>query len=182
LSHALASRREYVSAEVSALCSTTEDARLLCIGSAALRDLESLFPLFARTAADVVVVESKQDRLTGISDSLFTAVPSDSAPVNRDDWGLFHMIYAPNLLNELKETTAKRAVAALASVLKRGGRLLLTNFSPDLADWHYRAGQAHLRSEEEVSLLSQHIPDEQFMGQVVWRDTSGLLVFLEISR
>lgn len=183
LSAALAWRRQYLTAEIGTRCQNTAGLRLLCAGVNALREVEASLTTVEEAGGEIVVLEPSEARSAECTARSNVEVVHGAAwPNNRAEYGRFDFIYAPNLLSCLPDNQARRALVHLVAALKRGGSLLLSSFSPNLADSQYSVGQSQLRSEEQLSGLTDRIPDTSFTGQAVWRDPSDLLVFLEIHR
>lgn len=186
LSAALRSRRDYITAELTDLCSAIRGARLLCLGPNALRDFEPVLPAWGASGGEILTIERDEQRIQEVRSEQtvkgLQVLPVGAWPIQREEVGLFDFIYAPNLLNGIGDPQAKRALARLASVLKPNGKLLVTNYSPEAADSEYPIARSSLRSAEQLGSLTDRIPDDCFTGQVVWQDDSGLLVFLEVHR
>ena len=185
-SAAIQTRRDYLNREISSLCSRKRGIRLLCLGLSNVHDLECVLPAIEASGGEVIVLERDECRAEAVrqecsSDSL-DVVPAQSWSIERSEFGRFDFIYAPSLLCCLSDPQAKRSLARLACVLRRGGRLFLSTASPEFADTTYEVGETQVRSEEQVGRLSDHITDACFAGQIVWRDPSGMLIFLEIHR
>ncbi len=94
-------------------------------------------------------------------------------------------IYSSDLLGRLPDPAAKQAVKAAWSGLRPGGRLLLANTC--LAD-HISAcpkcaspGRAY-RTELELAEIVKDFPDTMLAGKAVFRDDTGLNVYLELSK
>jgi hypothetical protein len=165
LSRCLHKRREYFESELSTLCNQTARPRILAIGSTAVRDAENILPQIQSCGGELLFLDTQE-----------------CLKAERNDVGSFHFIYAPNLVNQLADIPARRSVNRLASLLRRGGKLLVTNFSHDLADSQYHLQRTYFRSADEVARLSDDVPDAYVAGQLVWSEDSGGLVYLEISR
>lgn len=141
--------------------------------------------MLQQAGGEVVLVERDEERADAIRKERMSGlelIPGDAWLMDRSEFGAFDLIYAPNLLNQVADPVAKRCLARLASMLRRQGRMILTTYSPEVADTEYPIRHSFLRAEERVARLSDHIADACFAGQVIWRDETEMLVFLEIHR
>jgi len=94
------------------------------------------------------------------------------------DPGSFDFIYSLNLLSELPDASVRQLLARLISMLRPGGRLLATNFTPENNELAIR--RLHLRTEYDVAHLVDGLTN--IVGHAVWRDSSERIVYLEIER
>ena len=81
-------------------------------------------------------------------------------------------IFSTELLSTLPSVAACQVVKTAVARLKPGGRLLLTN----------RAAGPNQRDEEAMARLAASVPSTEIGGLAVFRDASGLNVFLELHR
>jgi hypothetical protein len=94
-------------------------------------------------------------------------------------------IYSSGLLATLPHAAAKQVVRKATSSLKPGGRLLFANvtFKPGENRCDTCASQQRVhRTEYDMADLAQAVPDRLVSGQAVFRDPSGLNVYLELYR
>lgn len=103
----------------------------------------------------------------------YAAIPS------KDNIGEFDFVYALNLLNELDGRRAKQLVADMLAVVRPGGRLLLSNFTSQVAN---TALAGFHRREEELAELLPDSTDHPLLGHAIWRDDSRALLYLEIQK
>ncbi len=99
-------------------------------------------------------------------------------PTSAQGWDL---IYSIELLSSLSLPAARQLLKTATQRLKPGGRLLFGNVSPQagLLSCRESPGQ-NFRSEIEMAKLTQQIPEATIAGQTVFRDETGLNVFLEV--
>ena len=97
----------------------------------------------------------------------------------------FDLIYSP-LCDNIPEATAPRFVSTLFDALAPGGRLLLSNFAPELLDAGYMEAfmDWHLiyRDEAGLARLADHLPSDRIADARTYRDPHGNIVFLDITR
>jgi extracellular factor (EF) 3-hydroxypalmitic acid methyl ester biosynthesis protein len=98
-------------------------------------------------------------------------------------------IYASGLYDYLPQPVAIRLSRILFSMLRPGGRLLLANYSDPAPDSSFKAYMEAFmdwwllyRDEAEVREWSQDIPRAELAGQKLFRDDTGNLVYLALTR
>lgn len=98
-------------------------------------------------------------------------------------------IYASGLYDYLPQPVAIRLSRILFSMLRPGGRLLLANYSDPSADSSFKAYMEAFmdwwllyRDETEVREWSQDIPRAELAARKLFRDDTGNLVYLELTR
>lgn len=98
-------------------------------------------------------------------------------------------VYASGLYDYLPQPVAIRLSRLLFSMLRPGGRLLLANYADPAADSSFKAYMEAFmdwwllyRDEAEVQEWSQDIPRAELAGQKLFRDETGNLVYLELTR
>jgi len=94
-------------------------------------------------------------------------------------------IYSRSLLATLPQVAARQVVRKAASCLRPGGNLLFANisFTPGEPGCGVCASRRWIyRTEYDMSDLTRGVPDEMVSGQAVFRDASGLNVYLELYR
>jgi cyclopropane fatty-acyl-phospholipid synthase-like methyltransferase len=147
LSRAADERVNYVAAELSRICEEKHRPRILCLSETDLVEAEAILE-----QCDFVAAEN----------------------LNRTVSGRFDFIYSLNALSQIGDGDAQRLLTRLTSLLKPGGRLLLTNFSPEYGT---ATDGLHLRTEDRVAAL---IPGTESIGHAIWTDGSGKVVYVEI--
>src|SRR5262249_1746326 len=94
-------------------------------------------------------------------------------------------IYAAGLYDYLDDEVARCLTALLFSRLRRGGRLLIDNFAPELPDIAYMEACLDWllisRDEAQVAGLAERIPSDRVAKAALFRDEPGNLVFLELT-
>lgn len=110
-------------------------------------------------------------------DSLDYGVPS--SPRGWD------FIYSPGLLTGLPPVAARQVLKLATSRLRAGGRLLFANVCSNEQAQACRAcgwSGRNYRTELDMAELTLDIPEHLISGQAIFRDDSGLLVCLELSK
>ncbi len=94
-------------------------------------------------------------------------------------------IYSSGLLTTLPQVAAMQVVRKAVSCLKPGGHSIFANitFKPgDPACSACACRRWIYRTEYDMADLVRAVPDEMVSGQAVFRDASGLNVYLELHR
>lgn len=186
ISVALRQRREYVSGELVRFCQHARKPRVLSFGNGELREAEAALALITENGGEFVAVDSdavavEQLRRTHSSSRVRciarTAIPDDG------DLGHFDFIYALNLLNELNDTAALRALRRLCRLLHPAGTLLVSNFTPEAREQLCGKNLAvAYRDELKLARLGSAVSSPAISAQMVWRDDSDAIAFLELQR
>lgn len=99
------------------------------------------------------------------------------------------LVYASGLYDYLPQPIAIRLSRLLFSMLRPGGRLLLANYADPAEHSSFKAYMEAFmdwwllyRDEAEVREWSQDIPRAELAGQKLFRDDTGNLVYLELTR
>lgn len=185
----LRARHHFFVRELNDLGNVVRRPRVLAIGCGHLRDAAMALSLenmrhgelvaFDRDRAsiDLIQREYQHPGLRTVSGSLRDLT-------NDSTLGQFDFIYLPTMLDTLQDLRAKIVLASLLRLLKRGGRLLAANFSPNLADAAYLEAcldwWPFYRGEKESAALLSQIAGQNLRGQAIYRDDSGGSVFLDL--
>lgn len=98
----------------------------------------------------------------------------------------FDFIYSSGLFDYLTAPVATSLAYFMFDLLKPGGRMLITNFMPDISDSGYLETFMDwwliYRSKDELKSVAKYIPIESIADVRVWSEDSGNLAFLEILR
>lgn len=99
------------------------------------------------------------------------------------------LIYAAGLYDYLPQPVAIRLTRLLVEMLKPGGRLLVANYADPFEDSSFKAYMEAFmdwwliyRTEREVAEWLQELPSEQLRGHQLFRDETGNVIYLEITR
>jgi hypothetical protein len=99
--------------------------------------------------------------------------------------GQWSVIYSSDLLSGLRLKSAQQFVKKAASALSPGGCLILANVAlhDNVSACRSCAIPAKIyRTEGQMAELATGVPDEVIAGQSVFRDNSGLNVYLELHK
>lgn len=180
----LESRRTFLSGQLSEVCRETDRPRILSVANGALREAETAIDLCQAASGTFVVLDA-----TGQPPDLFRfdhqttcaryiSYPHGAIP-SKDNIGEFDYVYALNLLNELDQRRARAAIVNLLPLVRPGGRLLLSNFTPELTHLSISGFQ---RGEEELGALVPDSSEHQILGHAIWRDDSRAVLYLEVQK
>lgn len=97
----------------------------------------------------------------------------------------FDLVYS-GLTDNLSDAAARRFAAALFGAVAPGGRLILSNFAPELVDAGYMEAfmdwRLFYRAEQELRALTADLPAGGVASARTYRDPYGNIVFLEAER
>lgn len=180
LSKILETRRDFASSQLREVCLEHESPRILSVGNGLLREAEPILDLCQAAGGTFVVLcePGETPGLCGTDNSCVRCVsyPYGAIP-SEENIGQFDFVYALNLLNELDARRAKQVVARMLSLVRPGGRLLLSNFTAELAS---RSLAGYYRREEEMAALLPYSEERQLLGHAIWRDDSRTVLYMEI--
>ncbi|MDB5036064.1 MAG: methyltransferase type 12 [Chlorobi bacterium] len=97
----------------------------------------------------------------------------------------FDLLYSP-LCDNLTDTTASRFISTLFDAVAPGGRLIISNFAPELVDAGYMEAFMEwnliYRDETGLAKLAAGLPGERVAACETYRDPHGNIAFLELTR
>lgn len=97
----------------------------------------------------------------------------------------FDIVYSP-LCDNLPDAMASHFIGALLNAVAPGGRLIVSNFAPELVDAGYMEAfmdwNLLYRNEWEMMELAANLPPEQIAERRSYRDPHGNIAFLEITK
>jgi len=98
----------------------------------------------------------------------------------------FHLVYAAGLYDYLSERVATRLTRLMFDMLAPGGRLLIANFAPCLADIGYietyMAWKLIYRESEQMTALARDIASSEWKSHRLFWDEHESIIFLEITK
>ena len=124
--------------------------------------------------------ESRRNRILRLEDLHYSL--SETLGTCSPQWDY---IYSSGLLATLPQAAAKQVVRKTASSLKPGGRLLFANLSlksGGISCDTCASQQRVRRTEYDMADLTNAVPGRLISGQAIFRDPSGLNVYLELYR
>jgi hypothetical protein len=97
----------------------------------------------------------------------------------------FDLLYSP-ICDNLTDATASRFIATLFNALAPGGRMVISNFAPQLVDAGYMEAfmdwNLIYRDEKGMEGVSEILPEDRIAKRETYRDPHGNIVFLDIER
>lgn len=97
----------------------------------------------------------------------------------------FDLVYS-GLTDNLPDATASRFIGALFDAVAPGGRLIVSNFCPELVDAGYMEAfmdwSLIYRTEEELAALTSELPADRIASSASYRDPYGNIAFLDLER
>ncbi|MEP7219671.1 MAG: class I SAM-dependent methyltransferase, partial [Bacteroidota bacterium] len=97
----------------------------------------------------------------------------------------FDLLYSP-LCDNLTDATASRFISTLFNAVAPGGRLVISNFAPELVDAGYMEAFMEwnliYRNESDLAGLAAGLPEDRVAASKTYRDPHGNIAFLELTR
>lgn len=192
-SRALRSRRQLLAREIDRSCELLSgQARMLCVGCGHLREADLSRALRHGQFRDFIALDAQQQALQTV-ESCYAALGIETMLCSLDDlfYGRtelchFDLIYSAGLYEVLDDQDARDLTRNLFARLLPGGRLLVSNFLPGIADVAYLEGlldwQPHYRSDAALLDLLLGIPYNDIGGARVFHDLGNCVAFLEVTR
>jgi SAM-dependent methyltransferase len=186
-------RRHLLAALIDQVASECSSPRILSVGCGHLREAQLSGAVRDKAVSTFVAMDQDPQSLSVVAkewgDCRVQAVYgtvrgllTGSIPVE----GRFDLVYAAGLYDYLKHPVATALTSALFRLLRPGGRLLIANFAPNLADIGYMEAfmDWHLiyRTESEVGCFADGVEGSAVASRRQFRDIFGNLVFLELCR
>jgi extracellular factor (EF) 3-hydroxypalmitic acid methyl ester biosynthesis protein len=140
---ALRNRRLRLAALIDETIREHRDARILALGAGHLREIELVRTVGSRFAGEIVAADQDEGCLAVVQcEYADRGVRVLHAPIarlldGRLDLGRFHLVYAAGLFEQLAQPPARMLSERMFEMLSAGGRMLIANVAPDIADAGY---------------------------------------------
>ncbi len=168
------------------------DARVLALGAGHLREIELMRTLGTAFVGEIVAVEQDEDALAVIEYAYAARgvrklyVPTGRLLAGNHGLSGFDLVYAATMFNHLAQPSAATLCEQMFAMLNPGGRMLVANFVPDIADAgyleSYMAWQRIYRDEREMRTLIDGIPREQVADADLAFDGARNMIYLLVER
>jgi extracellular factor (EF) 3-hydroxypalmitic acid methyl ester biosynthesis protein len=100
--------------------------------------------------------------------------------------GPFDVVYSTGLFDYLQQSTAQRLTWVMFQMLRPGGRLLVANFLPGIADYGYMESYMDwkliYRTRLEMVEISACIPQAQIREIRIFAEESQNIIFLQVTK
>jgi SAM-dependent methyltransferase len=187
----LESRRTFLSGQLNEVCRENDRPRVLSVANGALREAETAIELCRENGGTFVVVDGAgepPDIFRQDYDNPFLryiSYPYGAIP-SKENIGEFDYVYSLNLFSELNQERARKTLVSLISLVRPGGRLLISNFAAEFGEAAWASSQEACgpvyRREEDLAELVPDSREHQILGHAVWRDASRAILYLEIQK
>jgi extracellular factor (EF) 3-hydroxypalmitic acid methyl ester biosynthesis protein len=188
---AVRNRRQILGEELDRAAADYRDCAVLSVACGHLRELELSEALRDHSFSRFVAFDQDPESLAEVErryPNVETSVGSvKQLLATRSPWGeSFGFIYAAGLYDYLSDRFAERLTASLLGMLKPGGRMLIANFLPDIADAGYLESVMdwwlRYRTVGQIEGFLNGCPSPQIGRTRLFEEPNGNIAFLEVFR
>jgi len=164
--------------------------RILSVASGHLREAALSTAVAEGRIGELVALDQDAESLTQVrrdfGDKRVTAVSGSvrSILAEKVHFENMHLVYAAGLYDYLSDRVASRLTRLMFDMLAPGGRLLIANFTPDLADIGYiesfMAWKLIYRDPDQLTALARDIASSEWHSHRLFWDEHESIIFLEI--
>ena len=198
-SRAVRDRRGILARAMDDAANRVRSPKILSVASGHLREVELSHAFCHRRLGRLVAMDHDRRTVKAIHSAYGTLCSSNTLEVHvggprdllsrsfckRLDAG-FDLVFSAGLFDYLSDRFASRLVAAMFDLLSPGGRLLIANFVPELPDAGYMEAFMDwwliYRTPQQLRALANGVDPHKLLDMRTFRDTTGSIVFLEITR
>ncbi len=189
---AVRTRRCIISEKVNELATRTPRPHILSLACGHLREAKRCPALLEGRIGRYVAVDQDKESLAVVEHEMGALGVETLAASVRDvlkgrvTLTGFDLVYATGLYDYLTEPVARRLSEILFGMLNPGGRLLIANFMPNIANAGYM--EAYMdwwliyRTESELLRLTEALPDEQVETVNLFIEEKKNIALLEVER
>ncbi len=185
-------RRDLLAKTIDDVAATRPESRILSVACGLLREAELSDAVRDGAVREFYALDQDEESIACLRDRWPAGPVSPisgsvrSILAGKHQFHGLDFVYSAGLYDYLSEPVAKRLTAKMFSMLRSGGRLLVANFHPDLADIGGLETMMRwwliYRDEDEVARLSDEIDPHQIASQRVYRDHLGNIAYLDLTR
>jgi len=188
-------RRDLLARWIDSIADRAPGAHVLSVACGHLREARLSRAVREQRLGRFLALDQDQESLTVVDQQLgFFGIETVSGSVKSMLKGelrfdAMDFIYAAGLYDYLRQPVAIQLTRVLFSMLRPGGRLLLANYADPPADSSFKAYMEAFmdwwllyREESEVDRWSEEIPKAELAGRRLFRDDTGNLLYLELTR
>jgi SAM-dependent methyltransferase len=185
-------RRGFVAEFIDRLAEGVPYPHLLSIASGHLREAALSSAVRRRRLGRFVALDSDHESLQDVARYYGPfGVETCHADIRRilagrTGLGGFDLVYSTGLFDYLHDTTGRRLVTSMLSLLKPGGRLLVANFLPEIRDIGYM--EAYMdwnlvyRTRHEMIELTRDVHQREIHSLRIFAEENQNIIFLELCR
>lgn len=186
-------RRRLMARRLDAVADARPDgvARVLCVACGHFREGHLSRAFLADRHDEVIALDSDAESLA-VVDAAFRGRRirplhrSVAQLLKRDDLGRFDLVYSSGLYDYLAERFARHLTRVLFDRLAPGGRLVVCNFVPGVADAGFMESfmgwDLIYRTEQELADLAGEIDPGEIAGRRGWTDSHDAVAYLELDK
>jgi len=191
-SRSVRARKLYVAKFIDSVADEIDHARIVSVACGHLRELDCSKAFIAGQLTGFLGVDQDAESIAVVEKAYGSRGVSARCATLKDflrqkiDPGPFHGIYSVGLFDYLDDTAAARATSAMFHMLAPGGRLLIANLAPSLADIPYMEAIMDwwmiYRSESQLASIAEQTIDMRAADVRTFSDVLGNVAFAEIRR
>jgi SAM-dependent methyltransferase len=189
--HSIRGRRAVLAREIDDVAAVRPNAHVLAVGCGYLREIEWSRAV-SENRVSITAIDEDAHSVAGVrdhySDFDVQAIPlSIRDLIRRSPWmGDVDLCYAGGLYDYLDDDLARLLTTVLFRTLRPGGRMLISNFTPQTEDAAFMEAamdwQMIHRSPNAVRALAASIPGECIDRVDQFTDGNGQITYLRIVR
>jgi extracellular factor (EF) 3-hydroxypalmitic acid methyl ester biosynthesis protein len=185
-------RRAYIASLIDRLVEEVNQPHIISLGAGHLREASLSVAVKRKKVGRFVALDADSDSLMetdkNYSRYRVEAVASTVRQLltGKMDLGDFDLIYSTGLFDYLQQSTATRLIGNMFEKLRHGGRLLVANYLPGIADLGYMqsfmAWHLIFRTRQEMIDMSMNIPQPQIRDIRIFTEENENIIFLMVTR
>ncbi|HKE29427.1 MAG TPA: class I SAM-dependent methyltransferase [Bryobacteraceae bacterium] len=189
---AVRNRAWLLATEIDAICGRNPKAQILSMASGHLREVLHSRAVQQRTFGRFVALDQDRQSVEAVREDLSQlGVEAQEGSVKDviargGRLGCFDFIYAAGLYDYLDDRVAKRLLVSLFGLLKKGGKVWIANFLPDIPDRAFMESFMDwwlvYRTPEQMRELAEPLAAGGCSGARTFVEHEGNIVFLEVCR
>lgn len=185
-------RRQILADSIDATAARVPGARCLSLACGHLREAEFSRALASGGVSVLYAIDQDAESLAEVTAS-YPHMPIETVLVGVRELlrgarpaSNLDLAYSAGLYDYLSDDVARRTTTALFDMLRPGGKLLVGNYAPTLPDIGYMESCMDWwlihRTEAEMETLTQGIDPSLIQSIDMWKDHTGHIVYLEVTR
>jgi hypothetical protein len=188
---AVRARRKYLAQKINEVCKDKQKPNILSVACGHLREASICPAVMNKEFGEFVALDLDAESLAKV-DSLFGryGVATRHAPIKKMLTGEMvfsdlDFVYAAGLYDYLPDSIARKLTGFLFNMLNPGGKLLVANFVPDIADVGYMEAFMDwwliYRNQAQMIDLASSVPQSKIENISTFLEENRNILFMEIT-